>query len=195
MKDDESKRDGQCENEKQVRRVTPHDYELVETIKAVRDGRQDLRPKLRSLLSEKPERLRRMSDTTTLAINEWSRHLSHGDCLVRDAIVLKACAHRDELMSRATNCMERVLVDRVVLTALQLEFFELRASILGLDEDKSRIGKAIQEGLKSANHQYDHAIRQLSRVEELRSELPPRKDAMAAAQLRVYDPEGKRKCG
>jgi len=159
---------------------------IEETIKLVMSGRRDLLEQLRTQMAEVPDLWRQVSDLTRTAIQGWAKKISRGDVGFQESIVLASIDERDKLLEEANTVMERAIVDRFIITKLQLGYYDVMASCADEDTMFTKMGIAIEKRKASAEHQFREATRQLAKVRVIQEEVAP--DAPASASLKIYKP-------
>ena len=83
--------------------------------------------------------------------------------------------------------MERAVVDRFIITKLQLGYFDLVASCADEATMYSKTGAAMEKRHASAQHQFREATRQLTKIRVIQDEIAP--DASESASLKIYRPK------
>ena len=141
---------------------------IDETIRLIMSGRRDLLEVLRTQLADVPELWREVSDLTRVAIQGWASKIAQGseNIAFRESIVLAATTERAKLLDDSSTIMERAIVERWVITKLQLAYFDIVVS----SQDAFGVSKAdaaIERRHKSAEHQFREATRQLTKVRSL----------------------------
>lgn len=164
---------------------------VEETIKLVMSGRRDLLEQLRSQIAEVPDLWRQVSDLTRTAIQGWARKISQGNIAFQESVVLASIEEREKLLGQANTIMERAIVDRFIINKLQLAYFDIVASCADDATASSKLGTALEQRHRSAEHQFREATRQLSKVRILQEEIAP--DAPLGASIRLFDPDNKQK--
>ena len=161
--------------------------ETVEkTIKLVMSGRRDLLEELRTQLREVPDLWQQVSDLTRTAIQGWAKKISRGDVAFQESIVLASIEERKKLLEEANTIMEQAIVDRFVITKLQLGYFDLVASCADEATMYSKTGAAMEKRHASAQYQFREATRQLTKIRVIQEEVPK---APESASLKIYRPK------
>ena len=160
---------------------------VEETIKLVMSGRRDLLEQLRTQLAEVPDLWQQVSDLTRTAIQGWAKKISRGDVGVQESIVLASIEERKKLLEEANTIMERAIVDRFIITKLQLGYFDLVASCADEATMYSKTGIAIEKRHASAQYQFREATRQLTKIRVIQEKIAP--DAPESASLKIYRPK------
>ena len=162
--------------------------ETVEkTIKLVMSGRRDLLEQLRAQLREVPDLWQQVSDLTRTAIQGWAKKISRGDVAFQESIVLASIEERKKLLDKAGTIMERAIVDRFIITKLQLGYFDLVASCADEATMYSKTGIAMEKRHASAQYQFREATRQLTKIRVIQEEIAL--DAPESASLKIYRPK------
>ena len=121
----------------------------------------------------------------------WAIRLSGNDDLVREQLLLRANQLHEELIGENPTAAEKLLADRVVLLQQQVSYFEMLEASSTEELTGTRLGAAVNKRQQQANRLLVDAIRQLTTVQKLQTEIRPTKPAAVGA-LRLYDP-GSRK--
>lgn len=156
------------------RTITP----LVATIVLARRGRKEILPKLRQTLDEHPELWSHFGDLCHQSQEIWIRLIANKDLYLLETIRRHLDAMRKELAAASSTPLERLLVDRILATHVQVLYFEAcEAQILSGRNpklDDYRLRRQDQ-----ANRQFLTAVKTLAAVRQLMSrtvlvELIPR---------------------
>ena len=102
--------------------------ELNQMLQRAKQGDEAVLPQLRQLLDSRPELWRHFGDLAMHAQEAWLRLIAGPDLVLREATARKAQELRDELGGAHPSAIERLLVDRTVLTWMQLNHAEVSAS-------------------------------------------------------------------
>ena len=125
-------------------------------------------------------------DRTRTAIQGWAKKISRGDVAFQESIVLASIEERKKLLDEANTIMERAIVDRFIITKLQLGYFDLVASCADEATMYSKTGIAMEKRHASAQHQFREATRQLTKIRVIQEEVPK---APESASLKIYRPK------
>ena len=164
---------------------------IEETIKQVMSGRRDLLEHLRSQLAEVPDLWRQVSDLTRVALQGWAMKIAKGNVAFKESIILAAIEEREKLLGKASTIMERAIVDRFIITKIQLSYHEIVASCSDEVTAYSKTGIAMEKRYRSAEHHFREASRQLAKIRTIQEEIAP--DAPMSASIRLFDPDAKLK--
>ncbi len=128
-------------------------------------------PELRQLLDERPEIWRTLGDLARHAELSLLRLVAGDNLLAQECVQRRLQALKAELLGPEPAPLERLLVDRVAVSWLQVHGLDLE--LAGLDKGKATgpVGFSAQRRLDSAQRRYLAAIKQLAMVRKL---LPPR---------------------
>lgn len=179
------------------RKIHPRSQAIIDTIQAVKAGRNEQRSELRRLLLESdPSIWKDCSNVFRMTADQWAARIAGGNNpLVREAILLKANIEREELAPTDSSSVERVLADRLVLSRLQQQYFELQAAAVGGDPDVigSKLGDALHKRLSSSTRELNDATRHYEKAKQLKAEILPTRPNSGTVALKVYNPNSKRK--
>jgi hypothetical protein len=162
---------------------------ITETLRLIKSGRRDLLSHLRWQLKQVPELWRKVGNLTDLAVRSWAQQISHDDDLLRESIVMSTEEELEVLRVRLGTETGKVIGERYVLTKLQLAYYDIVSAHSAGESTGSKLGNAILNRHKSANHQFNEAVRQLANVERIQGEtLPDEPVPVASSQLKLYRP-------
>lgn len=97
-------------------------------VEKARSGDESALPEIREHLDIHPELWEHYGDLAAHASRAWVETIAGNNIHFREAILKKAASMRDELQGENPLPIERLLVHRVVVTWLQLHFFETAAA-------------------------------------------------------------------
>ena len=97
---------------------------INQTLEAIRQGRTDLIYHLRSQLRQQPKVWQHCGDLGRLTQVTWAQQIAGDDHLLRESIMLRVDQQREELAGPNPTAATRLMVERVVLSNLQLSYFE-----------------------------------------------------------------------
>ena len=156
------------------RKVTAGDakgrYERLEEIEGflvrAHEGDKTVLPALREVLDRIPELARKFVDPADQAERTMVQNYGGDDLLVKEAMPRTLQLMREELAGRAPSPLERLLVERVVATWFQLQYFEcLYAQNMGnLTIPQAEFH---QKRIDRAHRRHLSAIRTLAQVRKL----------------------------
>ena len=152
---------------------------IVDEIKAVvgraKRGDATALPRLRELLTEHPALWQHYGDLSKQAEAAWADLAAGTDLHLRECLLLRAEALREELAGPAPSPVERLLVGRVVACWTQMAYFDaLQAQTLH-DDEKPRLAAYRAKRQEQAHRMY---LTSLAALTTLRKLLP-------AATMRV----------
>jgi hypothetical protein len=108
--------------------ATPADDELGALVARARRGDRDALPRLRALLDDRPDALRRYGDLARHALLAWVDLAAGTDLALGEALRRHADALRAELAGSAPSPLEALLVDRVVVTWVEVSYADAAAA-------------------------------------------------------------------
>ncbi len=94
------------------------------TLQQLKAGRRELLPHLRWQLSQVPALWRHCGHLGRLTQAAWARAIAGDDDLLRESIMLTSDEDRETLVGEQATPAERLLAERVVLSRMQLAYFE-----------------------------------------------------------------------
>lgn len=141
----------------------------MEQVKALVDraqtGDASALPELRECLDTHPELWQHYGDLAQHATCAWTNLIAGVQLHFREAILKKVAELRDELLGSNPMPIERLLVQRVVATWLQLHFFETAAAKPG--EMPVKQAEFIERRLNYAQRRYLTAMKSLVETRRL----------------------------
>jgi len=143
---------------------------LLEEVQSVLDraheGDREVLPRIREALDEVSELAEALFDLSREAERSLIRHMSGENLLVQEALPRQLKAMKEELAGANPSPLERLLVERVVATWLQLSFYEdhyvKNLGNLYIDQ-----GEYHQRRLDRLHRRHLSAIRTLAQVRKL----------------------------
>jgi hypothetical protein len=136
-------------------------------VKQAEKGDREVLPAIREALDELPELVWHLSNVAEVAEHNLMKEMTgEGNLLTKEIVPRQLAAMREELAGPAPSPLERLLVERVVATWLQLHYFEARyaASMGNLTMPQS---EHHQKRIDRAHRRYLSAIRTLAQVRKL----------------------------
>ncbi len=121
---------------------------IDETLAAIKQGRTDLLGHLRQQLQRVPQLWQHYGNLGRLTQVAWASQIAGGEDLVRESLMLRMDQQREELAGDNPSAAERLLAERVILSNMQLAFYEQLAAqnaprLLG-----TRLGEAVAKQLE-----------------------------------------------
>jgi len=143
--------------------------ELKELMVRAHDGDRSALPKLRRVLDAAPSLAKRFMDPAGIAERSMVGMYAHGgDLLSREALPRVLKEMRSELAGEDPSPLERLLVERVVATWLQLQYFET-AYAQNAGELTMAQGDHHQRRIDRAHNRHLSALRTLAQVRKMGS--------------------------
>jgi hypothetical protein len=142
--------------------------ELKALLVRVRDGDEGAVPRLREVLREAPELARRFVDPAIQAERSIIDSFAGGDSglVVREALPHTLEALRVELGGRSPSPLERLLVERIVATWLQLHYFETLYA-QNMDEMTIPESEFHQKRIGRAHRRHLSAVKTLAQIRKM----------------------------
>lgn len=132
---------------------------------------------LRRYLEDHPEVWNSFGDLGNLALETWLNMVAGTDHLLRESVRLKVDDLRRELLGVAPSPLEKLIVDRIVVTKLQLDHAE---AAFGQARQISSVElKMFERRLNGAQHRYLRSINALATLRKLTRPLLPMRSAGA----------------
>jgi hypothetical protein len=143
--------------------------EIKSVVRRARQGDASVLPRLRVLLDEHPTLWRRSGDLAVQAEMAWATLTAGPDLHLRESLLRRAEALRQELAGPTPSPVERMLVGRAVACWLQLHYFDaLEAQALNNDE-RPRLAAFRARRQEQAHRMY---LTSLAALTTLRKLLP-----------------------
>jgi hypothetical protein len=101
--------------------------QLNSLLQRARQGDESVLPELRHLLDRKPEIWRHYGDLALHAIRSWTSLIAGEDLTLKESIARKVEELGREIGGSEPTPLERLLIDRVMVTWLQLQHAEVAA--------------------------------------------------------------------
>ena len=151
----------------------PPAHEVLDEIRAVvgraKQGDASVLPRLRELLTHHPALWKHYGDLAAQAEAAWADLAAGTDLHLRECLLRRAEALREELAGPAPSPVERLLVERVVACWMQMAYFDaLEAQSLGT-EAKPRLAAYRAKRQEQAHRMY---LTSLAALTTLRKLLP-----------------------
>jgi hypothetical protein len=141
--------------------------EIKSVVNRARQGDASVLPRLRVLLDEHRSLWQRHGDLGAQAEMAWATLVAGTDLHLRECLLRKAEALREELAGRHPSTVERLLVDRVVACWMQMAYHDaLAAQSLG-SEDKPRLMAFRVQRQEQSQRQYLGALAALTTLRKL----------------------------
>jgi hypothetical protein len=143
--------------------------ELRELNRRAKEGDKKAMPALRKILDESPDLAWRLMDLARIAEHSFIQKLSKdGDLATRGVLERQLKAMREEVAGEDPSPLERLLVERVVATWLQIQLFEALYGYNMFENLTTRHGgDYYQKHLDRAYRRHLSAIRALAQVRKL----------------------------
>lgn len=152
----------------------PQEPTALERLRALVDKAEhqqtDVLPEIQEILDDHPEIWRHFGDLAGHAERAWIRLLAGDSPHVHESLLRAANAMRGELGGATPGPLERLLVERVIASWLQVRYFEIAAAAVEpASEPASRQATTIEKRLDGAQKRHLAAIKALA---DLRRLLP-----------------------
>jgi hypothetical protein len=158
---------------------TTADWKALDLIvRKANAGDQKALVQLRKFLDGNPQVWQHVGDIARTAEKAWITVIANGSSLAAEAIRRQLAELKTELMEGSSTVVDRMLVDTVVATWLELHY--LRSVDADTRNRSVTQGSLLLKRLESAQRRHANALKQLTQIRKL---LPNRG---AMPQLRVY---------
>jgi hypothetical protein len=146
--------------------------ELKRLVRSVHEeGDGEALPQLREILDEVPTLAKRLMEPAKQAELSMIKNYAGNDLLVKETLPRTLRAMREELAGKDSSPLERLLVERVVATWFQLQYFE---AVYAQNIRKLTIQQSEhhQKRIDRAHRRYLSAVRTLAQVRKLLKGTP-----------------------
>ena len=177
-------------------RSDPPEEALAQLLKKAEQGDRTVLPQLRAALAADSSLWRSYGDLALQAEAALVQLAAGANLLLAEALQRKLQALKDEVGGRSSSPLERLLVERVSTTWLQLTYYDcLSAQATGASEARLKLLLRQQE---SAHRRHLAALRTLATVRKLLTPAPSplqlaaglQEKAVVAGRLRPQKPLG-----
>lgn len=140
---------------------------IRQMVEEAKTGNADVLPELRRTLDQYPEVWRHYGDLAKNTEAKWLTLLTGQNACVRDSIQRTTDELRESLLDDGDSPLERLLVDRIVVSRLMVTFFEASLALaVTAPEARSRY---LQQQLDRAQRRFESAIKSLAETRKLLS--------------------------
>jgi hypothetical protein len=137
-------------------------HQMVEEAKA---GNAEVLPELRRTLDQYPEIWRHHGDLAKHTEAKWLTLLTGQNACTRESIQRTTQELRESLLEAGDSPLERLLVDRIVVSRLMVAFFEASLALaVNAPEARSRF---LQQQLDRAQRRHETAVKSLAETRKL----------------------------
>ena len=154
--------------------------DVVALLKRAQTGDQAALLDLRRVFDNSPELWTRVGDLAKQAELSWTETASGGNAVISEAVTRRAAELRQELSGPAPTVLERLLVDRVVTSWIQVHHADRMCTRTGLTSQQQAY---LERSLERAQRRYLSSIRSLATVRRLL--LPAVQVSIASQQVNV----------
>jgi hypothetical protein len=138
---------------------------LKQLVKEAQRGNPEVLPQIRGILDRYPEIWQHYGDLAKHNEYNWIGLLAANDASVRESLERTTEELRTELSAAGSSSLERLLIDRIVVSQLMTNFFD-SALALVVDGSESKV-RYLQQQLDRAQRRYLGAIKSLAEVRKL----------------------------
>jgi hypothetical protein len=139
--------------------------ELDAVLKRAKDGDVESLPELRRILDQHPELWRAYADLSGHVERRWIDLLSGHNLCLKESLARNAAALRSELAEGADSLAAKLLIDRVVSSWLEVQYFAVAATMVGPDVPPRQA--TYMQGRSAAQRRHVAAIKTLTEVRRL----------------------------
>lgn len=174
--------------------TTPVTNKVEVLLELAQKGDTAVLAELRALLDQRPDLWSGVGDLAALVEQGWIHLLAQRDLFLQEALLRQLAEMRANLAGPSPTPIEKLLVDRIVATWLQLQHSD--AAMAELDNKSIRVAEFIVKRQAHANRQYLMAIGALETLRRLQPKSDTiteigradRTDASGHEQLLVLAP-------
>lgn len=155
--------------------------ELNILVAKARAGDESVLPQMQRAMDLNPQIWRHFSGLADHVANEWIKLLAGSDLAVRESLSRKAEALRKELEGEDASAIDRLLVDAVITTWLESQYFSIVLAASGdKDHGTLRHVESLELRRDAAQKRHLAAIKSLAEVRKLLRRPPPPSPAFKA---------------
>lgn len=156
-----------------------HDWKVLHAkLKLANGGDKEAISWLRNFLDDNPEVWQRLGDMSAVSEKSWIALISNGDMLIYESVRKNLDSLKTELMEESTTPLEKLLVDSILATWLEIHF--LRSVDAGSRSRTVTQTSLLTKRLESAQRRHHSAMKDLLMFRKL---MPNRG---ALPELRVF---------
>lgn len=147
-------------DKKQQQFPTSKDWEVLNAkLKLANSGDKEAISWLRRFLDNHPHVWHRMGDLSVMSENAWISLISNDDALAAESIRRQLNTLKAELMEESTTAMEKLLVDSILATWLEIHY--LRSVDAGSRSRTVTQASLLTKRLESAQRRHHSAMKDL----------------------------------
>jgi hypothetical protein len=154
--------------------------ELNRLVTQAREGDESVLPKLQQAMDDCPELWQHFGALANHVETQWVKLVAGSDLAIRESLSRKAQAMRVELEGSSPSCLERLLVDAVITTWLENEYFAIMLAASG-DLGTVRQVESLQLRRDAAHKRHLGAIKALAETRKLLRTSPARTPSAGAS--------------
>ncbi len=147
-------------------------------VRRANDGDKDALTRLRNFLEQQPQIWQHVGDLAVVAERAWIALIANGCSLTKESMQRKLAQLKSELQHESDSVVERMLVDTVVATWLELNHLRT-VDANGRGRTATQASLMIKR-LESAQKRHHNALKQLTHIRKLL------RNANKCQDLRVY---------
>lgn len=154
---------------------SPTVIERMETlVEQAKQGEPDATGQLQQVLDEHPEIWRHFGDLAGHSERGWVELLAGNSSHVRESLLRQTAAMRTELAGPQPSALEALLVDDVVISWIQVRYFELVSAAYRTEQVLTpREAESVSKQQDAAQRRHLAAIRALAQTQKLLGSSKP----------------------
>lgn len=139
--------------------------QLETLVTAAQQGTAEALPHIQRLLDDYPQLWQHFGDLTKHTEAKWLKLVSGNNAVVHESLQRTLTEQREELLLDGDSEMERLLVDRIIVSQLMTRFFDA-ALALAVDAPESRV-RYLEQRLDRAEKRHSVAVKALAETRKL----------------------------
>lgn len=139
--------------------------QLQTLVAAAQEGHADVLPHIQKLLDNHPQLWQHFGDLSKQIQSKWVGLLAGNDAAVHESLLRTTNQLRDQLLEEGDSALERLLIDRIVVSRLMTNFFD-SAVALAVNAPEARMRYLNQQSSK-AQKRHLAAVKSLAETRKL----------------------------
>jgi hypothetical protein len=138
---------------------------LRQLVEEAKQGNTNVLPELKKTLDQYPEIWRHYGDLAKHTEIKWLDLIAGNDACVRESVARTSRELKGELLAAGDSPLERLLIDRIILSQLIVSFFDTALAV-AIEAPESRI-RFLQQQLSMAQKRHVGAVRAIAEIRKL----------------------------
>lgn len=142
--------------------------QLKTLVAAAKQGNAEVLPHIQTLLDNHPQLWQHFGDVVGQVESKWLTLLAGADAAVHESLRRTTEQLRQQLLEDGDSPLERLLVDRIVVSRLMISFFD-SAVALAVNAAETRM-RYLNQQLSKAQKRHESAVKSLAETRKLLSQ-------------------------